>query len=35
MLITLNRRDFEPAVGLFELEVVSAAGALTRLRRTS
>lgn len=33
MLVTVNRRDFEMAVGLFDLKVVSPAEALIRLRR--
>ena len=33
MLVTLNNRDFHPAVDLFEVKVLSPAEALTRLRR--
>jgi predicted nucleic acid-binding protein len=35
MLVTMNRRDFKPAIGLFDLKVVSPGEALTRLRRKS
>jgi putative PIN family toxin of toxin-antitoxin system len=35
MLVTMNRRDFAPAIDLFNLKVVSPAEALTRLRRKS
>ena len=34
MLVTLNRRDFKPAVGLFDVSIVSPAEAVARLRRT-
>ena len=34
ILVTVNRRDFEPAVGAFALKVVSPAEAVRRLRRT-
>jgi putative PIN family toxin of toxin-antitoxin system len=34
LLVTVNRRDFEPAVGMFGLKVVSPAEAVRRLRRT-
>lgn len=34
ILVTVNRRDFEPAVGAFALQVVSPAEAVRRLRRT-
>lgn len=34
ILVTVNRRDFEPAVGTFSLKVVSPADAVRRLRRT-
>ena len=34
ILVTVNRRDFEPAVGVFRLKVVSPAEAVRRLRRT-
>lgn len=34
MLVTVNRRDFEPAVKAFALRVVSPADAVRRLRRT-
>lgn len=34
MLVTLNRRDFGPAVGMFGVEIISPAEALVRLRRT-
>ncbi|MCC7241190.1 MAG: PIN domain-containing protein [Acidobacteria bacterium] len=34
MLVTLNRRDFKPAVGLFGVDIVSPAEAVVRLRRT-
>lgn len=34
MLVTLNRRDFKPAVGLFDVKIVSPAEAVVRLRRT-
>ena len=33
MLVTVNRRDFEPARGMFKVKIVSPAEALTRLRR--
>ncbi len=33
MLVTLNRRDFEPAARRFNLEIVSPAEAVTSLRR--
>jgi putative PIN family toxin of toxin-antitoxin system len=33
MLVTVNRRDFEPAVGMFTVQIVSPAEALRRLRR--
>lgn len=33
ILVTVNRRDFEPAVGTFALKVVSPAEAVRRLRR--
>ena len=35
MLVTMNRRDFEPAIGLFDLKVVSPGEAVHRLRRKS
>lgn len=35
LLVTLNRRDFEPASEAFTFEVVSPGEALTRLRRKS
>jgi putative PIN family toxin of toxin-antitoxin system len=35
LVVTMNRRDFEPAIGLFDLNVVSPGEALTRLRRKS
>jgi predicted nucleic acid-binding protein len=34
MLVTMNRRDFEPAVGAFTLRLVPPAEAVRRLRRT-
>ena len=33
MLVTVNRRDFEPAVKAFGLSVISPAEAVRRLRR--
>lgn len=35
LLVTINRRDFEPAAGLFALAIVSPAEALSRLRTLS
>lgn len=35
VLVTMNRRDFQPAVDRFNLKVVSPAEALARLRRKS
>ena len=32
MLVTLNRRDFEQAVGLFDVRILSPAEALAELR---
>jgi len=35
VLVTLNRRDFQPAIDLFDVKVLSPAEALARLRRKS
>lgn len=35
VLVTLNRRDFEPAAAAFAVQIVSPAEAVARLRKSS
>ena len=35
VLVTMNRRDFQPKINLFDVKVLSPAEALARLRRKS